>query len=67
MYDNFSEDKRIGIIFKFEESARHFIEELSKQYSNDKKILSPTVKKTLHRIGAIVPDLQGCIFEEFHL
>ncbi|UCG91872.1 MAG: hypothetical protein JSV97_12540, partial [candidate division WOR-3 bacterium] len=71
MYDNFSESRRIEVIFKFEESARHFIEELSKQYNkdntHDKKVLSPTVKRTLHRIGTIVPDLRGCIFSEFHL
>jgi hypothetical protein len=71
MYDNFSEDKRIEVIFKFDDCARHFIEELSKNYSkdatHDRNVLSPAVKKTLHRIGTIIPDLRGCIFREFHL
>jgi tetratricopeptide (TPR) repeat protein len=62
MYDSFSEEKRLEVIFKFEENARHFIEELKKNGDKQKKI-SDAVTITLQRITEIAPSLQGCLFE----
>ncbi|KPK62285.1 hypothetical protein AMJ83_11300 [candidate division WOR_3 bacterium SM23_42] len=58
MYDDFSEKKRLEIIFRFEDTARHFVEELSKNLpGNSKGALSPAVKKVLRRIRLIAPDV----------
>jgi transposase len=67
MYDSFSDDKRLEIVFKFEENARHFIEELTEKRGRLYKDLPSYVKKTLRKVVAIVPDLRGCLYEHFQI
>lgn len=70
MYDAFSEEKRLEVIFKFENNARHFIESLTKNISHrgiDKNELPYVVKKALRKIITIAPDLKACLFESFQI
>jgi len=58
MYDNFSEDKRLGIIFKFEDNARHFIDEWLKRHPDHTKEKFPQkFEKVLSKIAVISPHL----------
>ena len=60
MYDDFSESKRLEILFRFEDTVRHFIEELSKNLpTSSEGALSPTVKKILRRIYSMAPELKN--------
>lgn len=70
MYDAFSEEKRLEVIFKFENNARHFIESLTRNINHrgiEKNELPYVVKKALRKIITIAPDLKACLFESFQI